>query len=95
MRAMAFWVQPQGDPLPRGLLKEVMDEFFEFFPEYQGVLRPIQSPRPPYPAFFVVEGECQGLWPSAASYLKDLLEATFPQAKVRVYGKRDLPTDRS
>ena len=34
-----------------------------------------------------MEGPCGGLLPAATQFLRELLEAAFPQAEVRVYGK--------
>ncbi|GAA5334096.1 MULTISPECIES: hypothetical protein [Thermus] len=91
MKAMTFWVKPQSSiealPEAKDLVQDLLELFYEYFPEYEGCLGFSQSPRRPRYLFLYMEGPCGGLLPSAASFLKELLQTAFPGAEVRVYGK--------
>ncbi len=91
MKAVTFWVKPQSTieslPEAKALVEGLLQVFGQYFPEYEGCLGFSQSPRRPRYLFIYIQGPCGGLYPSAASFLKELLETAFPQAEVRVYGK--------
>lgn len=91
VKAMTFWVKPQSSlealPEARDLVQDLLELFYEYFPEYEGCLGFSQSPRRPRYLFLYMEGPCGGLLPSATQFLKKLLETAFPHAEVRVYGK--------
>lgn len=91
MKVMTLWVKPQSsvDSLPEagGLLRDLLQAFYEYFPEYEGCLGFSQSPRRPRYLFLYMAGPCLGLYPEAASYLEELLKESFPGAEVRKYGK--------
>ncbi len=88
---MTFWVKPRSSiealPEAQELVRDLIELFEEHFPEYAGCLGFSQSPRRPRYLFLYMEGPCGGLYPMAAEFLKSLLEAAFPGAEVRVYGK--------
>ncbi|MGQ9735885.1 MAG: hypothetical protein ACUVUP_04795 [Thermaceae bacterium] len=92
MKVITFWVKPQSsvDSLPEAgpLLKDLLQAFYEYFPEYGGCLGFSQSPRRPRYLFIYTTGLCLGgLYPEAADYLEQILRTTFPGAEIRKYGK--------
>ena len=88
---MTFWVKPKSSiealPEAQALVRDLLELFYEYFPEYEGCLGFSQSPRRPRSLVRYMAGPCGGLLPAATQFLRELLEAAFPQAEVRVYGK--------
>jgi len=82
MKAMTFWVKPQSSiealPEARDLVRDLLDLFYEYFPEYEGCLGFSQSPRRPRYLFLYMEGPCGGLLPSAALFLNSKLALMHP-----------------
>ncbi|MDX2005443.1 MAG: hypothetical protein SFU83_09220 [Meiothermus sp.] len=90
LKAVTYWVRPaRGASLPDSSapLEHLLRAFYAAFPEYDQALKFSQFARVPHYVFVYAAGECTGLLPEAGAYLRDLLEAAFPGAEVRVYGK--------
>lgn len=87
---MTFWVKPKSSiealPEAQALVRDLLELFYEYFPEYEGCLGFSQSPRRPRYLFLYMEGPCGGSFPPPPGFC-GASEAAFPQAEVRVYGK--------
>lgn len=88
---MTFWVKPKSSiealPEAQALVRDLLELFYEYFPEYEGCLGFSQSPRRPRYLFLYMEGPCGGSFPPPPGFCGSSSEAAFPQAEVRVYGK--------
>lgn len=89
-KANTFWVRPKpGARLPAAgpVMNQVLEAFYECFPEYQEFLDFSQSPRQPGYVFIFVKNGCSGVWNEATEFLSGLLTRAFPQGDIRVYGR--------
>lgn len=87
---MTFWVKPKSSiealPEAQALVRDLLELFYEYFPEYEGCLGFSQSPRRPRYLFLYMEGPC-GAPSRRHPVFAGAPRAAFPQAEVRVYGK--------
>lgn len=64
---MTFWVKPKSSiealPEAQALVRDLLELFYEYFPEYEGCLGFSQSPRRPRYLFLYMEGPCGGSFP--------------------------------